>query len=81
MIKNDPGIQAWTIAEQLNDRRIKTVERQIKALIEKELVERRGSRKTGGLLLEKCTIDRLIKSISLIRSAFVYNYYITPDRV
>src|SRR5690348_3259418 len=48
MIKSNPGIQARTIVEQLNNCPIKTVERQIKTLIEKDLVERRGSRRTGG---------------------------------
>jgi ATP-dependent DNA helicase RecG len=48
IIYNNPGIQAKRIAELLNNRPIKTVERQIKTLAEKELIERRGSKKTGG---------------------------------
>jgi ATP-dependent DNA helicase RecG len=48
IINNNPGIQAKRIAELLNNRPIKTVERQIKTLAEKELIERRGSKKTGG---------------------------------
>lgn len=46
IIKN-PGIQAKQISEILN-RPIKTLERQIKILSEKSLIERKGSKKTGG---------------------------------
>ena len=46
-IKDDSGIQAKDLAESLH-RPIKTVERQIKVLTDKSLIERRGSKKTGG---------------------------------
>jgi len=48
IIKRNPGIKAKNCSEQLNKRPIKTIERQIKILIEKGLIERRGSKKTGG---------------------------------
>lgn len=43
-----PGIKAKDLSVVLNGRPIKTIERQIKALIELKLIERKGSRKTGG---------------------------------
>jgi ATP-dependent DNA helicase RecG len=46
-ISDNPGIQAKTLAESLR-RPIKTVEKQIKTLTDKNLIERRGSKKTGG---------------------------------
>jgi ATP-dependent DNA helicase RecG len=46
-IQQSPGIQAKQLKIEL-DRPSKTIERQVKILVEKELVERRGSRKTGG---------------------------------
>lgn len=42
------GIQAKDISNYLNNRSLKTIERQIKELINRGLIERRGSRKTGG---------------------------------
>jgi len=50
-IKNQPGIQANTLADNLN-RPIDTIKKQIGTLIKKELIERRGSRKTGGYFLK-----------------------------
>jgi ATP-dependent DNA helicase RecG len=52
IIKDHPGVQARIISEQLNNRPIKTVERQIKTLTERELIERRGARRTGGYYLK-----------------------------
>ena len=46
-VSSHPGIMAKDLKERLN-RPIKTVERQIKILTDKKLIERRGSRKTGG---------------------------------
>ena len=48
IIKKHPGIKAKDIPQLLQDRSLKTVERQIKELKERSLIERRGSRKTGG---------------------------------
>jgi len=48
IIRLQPGIQAKDIVMRLNDRSIKTVERQIVRLIENKLIQRKGSRKTGG---------------------------------
>lgn len=48
VINENPGIQAKETPEHLKNRPIKTIERQIAQLIELELVERRGSRKSGG---------------------------------
>jgi len=47
VIKN-PGIKAKDLPSKLDDRPLKTIERQINELIKKELIDRRGSRKTGG---------------------------------
>jgi len=47
-IKENPGVRVKDLSSQLEDRPVKTIERQIKTLIEKGLIERRGSRKTGG---------------------------------
>jgi len=47
-IKQNPSIQAKEIADKLNNRPIKTVEKQISELTKKGLIERKGSRKTGG---------------------------------
>ena len=48
VIKLSPGIKAKDLSPRLAGRPIKTIERQIKTLIERNLIERRGSRKTGG---------------------------------
>lgn len=47
-IKQNEGIKAKELAAILSDRSIKTIERQIAELIKLKLIERRGSRKTGG---------------------------------
>jgi ATP-dependent DNA helicase RecG len=47
-IRKNPGIRAKDIQQILEQRPIKTIERQIMELIKKKLIERRGSRKTGG---------------------------------
>ncbi len=46
-INENSGVQAKDLAESLH-RPIKTVERQVKVLSDKGLIERRGSKKTGG---------------------------------
>lgn len=51
IIKNNPGIKAKDAATLLDNRSISTVEKQIKELSEKGLIERRGSKKTGGYYL------------------------------
>ena len=51
-IKLSPGIKAKDLSPRLNGRPIKTIERQIKVLIERNLIERRGSRKTGGYYIK-----------------------------
>jgi hypothetical protein len=48
IIRLQPGIQAKDILLLLKDRSIKTLERQIVRLIENKLIQRKGSRKTGG---------------------------------
>jgi len=53
VIKKNPGIQAKDIPPLLNNRPMKTIERQLKILKEKILIERRGSRKTGGYYLRE----------------------------
>ncbi|CAN5377771.1 hypothetical protein BH09BAC3_BH09BAC3_13400 [soil metagenome] len=52
VIRN-PGIQARALPAKLENRPLKTVERQIKELIILELIERQGSRKTGGYFVIK----------------------------
>ncbi len=47
IIKN-PGIQARNLSTLLNNRPIKTIERQISELTQRKFIERRGSKKTGG---------------------------------
>lgn len=46
-IKEHPGIQTNKLSVII-DRPVKTLERQIKTLAEKKLIERHGSKKTGG---------------------------------
>jgi len=53
VIRNNPGIQATDILPLFKRRSIKTIERQLKVLKEKSLIERRGSRKTGGYYLKE----------------------------
>jgi ATP-dependent DNA helicase RecG len=47
-VRAHPGIQAKNLVSLLEGRPLKTIERQVRRLIEKKLIERRGSRKTGG---------------------------------
>jgi len=48
LIKRNPGIKAKEIPDKLKGRALKTVEKQIATLKSRGIVERRGSRKTGG---------------------------------
>ena len=48
VIENNPGIKAKDTSLLLENRSIKTIEKQIKELFSKDLIERRGSKKTGG---------------------------------
>ncbi len=48
IIQNNPGIQSKDISVLLENRPIKTIERQIKTLTEMNLIERIGSKKLGG---------------------------------
>lgn len=47
-IRSNPGIKAKDLVTLLDNRPLKTIERQIKELVIKEHIERRGSKKTGG---------------------------------
>ena len=47
-IMSNPGIKAKDLYALLKGRVTRTIERQIKVLTEKKLIERRGSKKTGG---------------------------------
>lgn len=51
-IKENPGIKAKELASNLQ-RPVKTIERQIKSLSDKGIIERIGSRKTGGYHVKK----------------------------
>jgi ATP-dependent DNA helicase RecG len=51
IIITHPGIQAKALPSLLKNRPLKTIERQIKELVSQNLVERRGSRKTGGYFM------------------------------
>ncbi len=46
-ISNNQGVQAKRISEVI-DKPLDTIDKQIKRLVDKDLIERRGSRKTGG---------------------------------
>jgi ATP-dependent DNA helicase RecG len=52
-VASKPGIQANALSVLLNNRPIKTIERQIKELTTANLIERKGSKKTGGYFLVK----------------------------
>ncbi len=52
-INKNPGIQARDLSTLLDNRPIKTIERQISALTKRKLIERRGSKKTGGYFSAK----------------------------
>lgn len=47
VIKNNPGIKAKDASAFLNNRSINIIEKQIRELLGKGLVERRDSKKTG----------------------------------
>jgi len=51
-IKNNPSVKSKIASEKLK-RPIKTIERQIKELKDLNLIERKGSRKTGGYWAKK----------------------------
>ena len=51
LIKENEGIKVKDISIQLNSP-IDTVDKQIKVLINKNLIERRGSKKTGGYYMK-----------------------------
>lgn len=48
VIESNPGIRAKVASELLGNRPISTIEKQIRELIGKGLIERRGSKKSGG---------------------------------
>jgi predicted HTH transcriptional regulator len=48
IVKNNPGIKAKSAPLLLNNRSINTIEKQIKELVRQGLLERKGSKKTGG---------------------------------
>lgn len=48
VIKDNPGIMAKDISKVLENRAIKTIERQIAVLTKRNLIEHRGSKKSGG---------------------------------
>jgi ATP-dependent DNA helicase RecG len=55
-VQSNPGIQAKGLPILPKDRPIKTIERQIKELVMKEYIERRGSKKTGGYFARRPTM-------------------------
>ena len=52
-VSANQGEKAKDLVAILNNRPLKTIERQIKDLIELKLIERRGSRKDGGYWVKK----------------------------
>jgi ATP-dependent DNA helicase RecG len=52
-ISKNPGSQGKQLSSILNNRPIKTIERHIKELTQKGLIERIGSKRTGGYFLIK----------------------------
>lgn len=52
-IKNNLGIQANKLVALLDNRPLKTIERQLKTLIERHYIQRIGSKKTGGYVAIK----------------------------
>ncbi|MEW9124630.1 MAG: ATP-binding protein [Thermotaleaceae bacterium] len=48
IIKNNPGIKTKEASDLLDNRSISTIEKQMRVLSNKGLIERRGSKKTGG---------------------------------
>lgn len=57
MIGKKPGVQAKDLPALLENRPLKTIERQISEWMTQRLIERRGSRKTGGYW----TITKIMK--------------------
>ena len=53
VIDENPGIKAKDTSLLLNNRPLKTIERQITILVEKSLIERKGSKKTGGYFIKQ----------------------------
>jgi ATP-dependent DNA helicase RecG len=53
VIDENPGIKAKDTSLLVNNRPLKTIERQIKILVEKSLIERKGSKKTGGYFIKQ----------------------------
>ncbi|MFH1727422.1 MAG: hypothetical protein ABIA04_03265 [Pseudomonadota bacterium] len=53
VIKKNPGIKAEEASVSLDNRPIKTIERQIKNLTDKKLIKRVGSKKSGGYFIKK----------------------------
>ena len=51
IIKQKKGIKAKLISELLK-RPIDTIDKQIKKLVDQDLIERRGSKKTGGYFIK-----------------------------
>jgi len=47
-IKKYPGLQNKELSERLNNRPVKTIERQLSFLVKMKKIERKGSKKTGG---------------------------------
>ena len=62
VIAKKPGLKVKEVSEKLGNRPIKTVERQIKTLVEKGLIERRWSKKTGGYFLNSNHIESLSRA-------------------
>jgi len=52
VISQNPGIQTRQASALLDNRSVKTLEKQIQTLVEKSLIEHQGSKKTGGYFLK-----------------------------
>ena len=52
VISQNPGIQTRRASALLDNRSGKTLEKQIQTLVGKDLIEHRGSKKTGGYFLK-----------------------------
>ncbi len=55
-ITNNPGLKHLELSQHLENRPIKTIERQISTLIKKDIIERKGSRLDGGYFIKKNNI-------------------------
>lgn len=53
VIKSNPGIKAKDASALLDNRPVSTIEKQIRELTGKGLIERRGSKKSGGYYMVK----------------------------